>query len=114
MNVPTADGTVRMLLLTSDVDEPGTVQFDTVIPYHLGADGIVYWNAPCESGLTFVLLNLDPTGLPSGVVHQRPDGSEVLRTIDGYRLEVDTGHGVAVFAPNGQRRSVTGIFLVKP
>ncbi|MGW4487449.1 hypothetical protein ACWEOE_26825 [Amycolatopsis sp. NPDC004368] len=103
-----------MLLLAADVDEPGTVQLDAVIPYQVGVDGIVYWNAPCESGLTFVLLNIDPADLPSGVVHQRPDGSEVLRTIDGYRLEVDTRNGVAVFAPNGQRRSVAGIFLVKP
>ncbi|MEV6904005.1 hypothetical protein [Amycolatopsis sp. NPDC051372] len=105
---------MRMLLLAAEFDGPGTVQLDTVIPYHVGADGIVYWNAPCESGLTFVLLNVDPTDLSSGVLHQRPDGSEVLRTIDGYRLEVDNGNGVAVFAPNGQRRSMTGIFLVKP
>ncbi|MET7990785.1 hypothetical protein ABZU76_07720 [Amycolatopsis sp. NPDC005232] len=74
----------------------------------------MYWNAPCEGGLTFGLFNLDPTGLPSGVLHQRPDGSEVLRTIDGYRLEVDTGNGVAVFASNGQRRSAADVFLVKP
>ena len=110
-------GHVRLLMLTAGVDDgPGQVHSDSSAPYAYAEDGSAYWLEPDEFGATSVVavLGADPAGMPHGMLARRGDGSEVLVTVDGYRIELDGHGGVEVWDQTGRVRiPVTGFFYVK-
>lgn len=85
-------GSLRLLMVTAEVDGPGQVHSD----------------GPVEVLRSPVELD----SAPSGVLQQRPDGSEVLASLDGYRIVLDGRGGVQVWDA-GVRLPITGFFYVK-
>lgn len=93
-------GELRLLMLTAEVDGPGQVHSDGPLGELFTPGG--------------ERLEVDLADEPSGVLQQRPDGSESLSSLDGYRIELDGRGGVQVRDAGGDRLPVTGFFYVKP
>lgn len=90
----TTGSQLRLLVLTAEVDGAGTVH----------SDGLAeVWRS-----------SVDLDRVPSGVLHQGPDGAEELASVDGYRLVLDGRGGVQVWDAAGVRVPITGFFYVKP
>lgn len=90
---------LRLLMLTAGVEGPGQVHSDEPL-------GEVF-----TPGGERVEVDLDSA--PSGVLQRCPDGSEVLSSLDGYRIELD-GHGGVQVWDGAVRLPITGFFYVKP
>lgn len=93
-------GELRVLMLTADVDGPGQVHSDEPLGELFTPGG--------------ERLEVNLADEPSGVLQQRPDGSESLSSLDGYRIELDGLGGVQVRDAGGDRLPITGFFYVKP
>ncbi|WP_413098152.1 hypothetical protein [Streptomyces sp. Inha503] len=54
----------------------------------------------------------DITGAVSGVIERHDDGREVLRSVSGFRIELDGHGGARAFTPTGVEIPVGGFFFV--
>lgn len=109
-------GAVRLLGIAR-AEGAGALHCDLSSAYHVDEDGTVSWEhgAAADFGGAPVaaVLGADPSLLPSGVLDRRGDGSEALRSVDGYRLELDGRGGATVWDASGQRRiRMVGLFYV--